>query len=220
MNITVTKLTDLSLLQKANSYTTGKESKMSLAKAYAMGHSPIRAQIFTLEMTDIPLFVASQFVRSSVGVTWFMRSKRTDRGGEDFRVECYDFGQRLDIIAENINECLSEKQADDLTQTLDEMEDEVKEWPSRFDRYAPTNLMCIINAEALMNLAHKRLCSKASKEATEVFNAIKAEVAKVDPDLAKHLVPTCIYRGGICPEAKPCGYNKNEKALNEYKGLF
>lgn len=223
MNVTVTKLTDVELLRKANSFTTGHESKMTLAKAYAYQHSPIRTQLFWIECREIPLFVASQLVRSRVGVQFFQRSKRTDRGGEDFRIECHDFGQRLDIIAENADEGLSEKKADELTQTLGEMENEVKAWSSRFDRYTPTDIAFIINAEALINMAHKRLCTKASPETREIFGQICELVEEQDPDLYKHLVPQCMYRGGICPEPNGCGYNKTgpfNKILTEYRKLF
>ena len=206
MNVEITKLTDVKLLQRANSFTTGRDSHMTLAKAYRAGHSPIRTQLFWVECTDIPLFVASQLVRSHVGVQCFQRSKRTDRGGEDFRVECHDFGQRLDIVAENVNEGLSEADADSLKQTLGEMESEVKQWPSRFDRYAPTDIAFIINAEALINMAHKRLCAKASAETRDLMTKIALEIAIVDPELAEHLVPQCVFRGGLCTEPKTCGW--------------
>ena len=95
MNVTVTKLTDVELLRKANSFTTGHESHMTLAKAYAYQHSPIRTQLFWIECREIPLFVASQLVRSHVGVQFFQQSKRTDRGGCDFRKECEDLANGL-----------------------------------------------------------------------------------------------------------------------------
>ena len=85
MNIKVTKLTGIDLLHKANSFTTGKESGMSLKTAYCTLHSPARTQLFTIEFEGIPLFVASQLVRSKAGVEWWQRSKRTDRGGANFQ---------------------------------------------------------------------------------------------------------------------------------------
>lgn len=88
MKVEITKLTDVKLLQRANSFTTGRDSHMTLAQAYRAGHSPIRTQLFWVECTDIPLFVASQLVRSHVGAQFFQRSKRTDRGGEDFNDVC------------------------------------------------------------------------------------------------------------------------------------
>lgn len=222
MNIKVTKLTNVDLLRKANSFTTGKESGMSLKTAYRTLHSPARTQLFTIEFEDIPLFVASQLVRSKVGVEWWQRSKRTDRGGEDFRVECHDFGQRLDIVAENVDEGLSEADADSLKQTLGEMESEVKQWPSRFDRYAPTDLMCLINAEAIINMSRKRLCTKASKETREIWQKVCELIEECDPDLYPHLVKPCVATG-VCREHKSCGYIKTmafSRERENYKSLF
>lgn len=220
MNVAIKKLTDVNLLRLANSFTSGKDSKMSLATAYKNGHSTIRTQLFTIELTDIPLFVASQLVRQTQGVNWYQRSKRTDRDGEDFRVECHDLGQRLDLFAESLDLDMNDWALESKIVTLNNLEREVKSWGSRFDRYTPTNLMCVINAEALMNMAHKRLCAKASAETRLIVQKICEHVAQCDPDLYPHLVPQCIYRGGICPEHKPCGYHKNAVANEEYRSLF
>lgn len=177
MNIKVIKLTGIDLLHKANEFTTGHESKMSLATAYRLGHSPIRTQIFWIELREIPLFVASQLVRQHVGVQFFQKSHRPDRNPD-----AKDEG-----------------------------------------RMTPTDLAFICNAEALMNMARKRLCRKASKETQEVVQAICELIEECDPDLYQHLVPQCVYRGGICPESKCCGYIHSESGqarLRFYKALF
>ena len=205
----VIKLTGLDLLHRANSFTTGKNSRMSLATAYRHGHSPIRTQLFWIELTDIPLYVASQLVRSHVGVQFFQRSKRTDRGGEDFPKECADLFFRLEDLIICSRWGMDEDDAGKYADKLSEIQKRIAELPNRFDRYAPTDLAFIINAEALMNMAHKRLCTKASAETRAVMSLIRSEIAKddVDPDLAMHLVPQCVYRGGICPEPRSCGKN-------------
>lgn len=216
MNIKVTKLTDVELLRRANSFTTGRDSHMTLAKAYRAGHSPIRTQLFWVECTDIPLFVASQLVRSHVGVQFFQLSKRTDRGGEDFREACHCISQEL--LCSGAVTDFKERQIQ-----IEERAKWVDDLPKRFDRYAPTDLAFIINAEALINMAHKRLCAKASKETRDLMTKIALEVSIADPELAEHLVPQCIYRGGICPEAKCCGYIHSEQGraqLETYKELF
>ena len=90
-------------------------------------------------------------------------------------------------------------------------------------RMTPTSAMILCNAEALINMAHKRLCAKASPETREIFGQICELVEEQDPDLYKHLVPQCVYRGGICPESKCCGYIASEKGqsrLKFYKALF
>lgn len=201
MIIQVRKLTDVDLLHEFAAASTRKDCYMSLATAYRNMHSIIRTQLFVVRMENIPQFVASQLVRQTQGVTWVMQSKRPDRGGEDFRRVC-------DMIAREIR-------GDEQDQRF--AWQEVLDLPGQFDRCAPTDLIGLLNAEALINMAHKRLCSKASEETRNVVNQIREQVRKVDPNLADHMVPQCIYRGGICPENNPCGVNRDKKLINEYK---
>lgn len=197
MEIKIQKLTSVDLLRRANSFTTGRDSKMCLRKAYASMHSPIRTQIFFIEMEDIPLFCASQFVRSKVGVEWWQRSKRTDRGGEDFEDICGEISYRLRRVYE------------DEIDNLYNIAIEVEELPDRFDRYSPTSLCGLFNAEAIINMSHKRLCNKASKETREIWEKVLEEVLNVDPDLYLFCVPPCVYKS-YCSEPKPCGYTKSD----------
>lgn len=61
-----------------------------------------------------------------------------------------------------------------------------------------------INAQALVHMAHKRLCRQASPETRAVMQEIvKAVVAKV-PQMKSVLVPLCVYRGGRCTEFFTC----------------
>lgn len=67
------------------------------------------------------------------------------------------------------------------------------------------------NAQAIINISRKRLCSCASKETREAWIQVKNAIEEVDPILASKMVPECIYRG-FCPEfMNPCGYSKTEK---------
>lgn len=212
--IKVTKLTDVNLLRLANSFTSGKESKMSLAKAYAYRHSPIRTQIFTIELEEIPLFVASQLVRSHVGVQWFQRSKRTDRGGEDFGEVCNNIAHDISKTEDHLHMGFNS--------FFDEIIDEVLDLPEKFDRYAPTDLLCVINADAIINMSHKRLCSKASRETREIWEQVVNEIRNIDPDLANHCVPQCVYCG-FCSEPKGCGWIKSQIGVamrNDYLKLY
>lgn len=175
-------------------------------------HSPCRTQRFYIYMEDIPLFCASQFVRSTQGVQWYQRSRRTDRGGEDFREMCSLEAEHLDFAWNHGD-----------WDAVNEVGDVLRVFPDRFDRYAPTSLMGDINAEAIINMSRKRLCAKASKETREIWEQVIAEVAKVDLDLALFCVKPCVFSGGICREHKCCGFNKTDlfqKQLNEYKKLF
>jgi len=83
------------------------------------------------------------------------------------------------------------------------------------DRYTPINHRFICNAEALLNIARRRLCYQASKETRDTVIAIKEAIREIDPDLAYYMVPNCVYRGGICPEPKPCGNYKIRRFLGE-----
>lgn len=73
------------------------------------------------------------------------------------------------------------------------------------NRWTPVNHFMLINAQALINMSHKRLCMQAHPVARELMGLIKEGIKKQDEDLAKYLVPSCEYRGGFCPEPKPCG---------------
>lgn len=73
------------------------------------------------------------------------------------------------------------------------------------------DMMMSANAQALINISRKRLCSCASPETREAWKLVKDGISKIDPVLADKMVPECLYRG-FCPEfMNPCGYSKTEK---------
>jgi len=83
MNITAEKLTDETLLRRACAVTMGTaSSKAQLEALYDCEHSPIRTQIFWVDMRDIPSFVSVHLVRHKVGVEHFVKSLRDDRSGK------------------------------------------------------------------------------------------------------------------------------------------
>ena len=72
---------------------------------------------------------------------------------------------------------------------------------------APVNMCWYMNAEELINVAHKRLCYQASVETRQVVEEICKQVISLNPEFKSVLVPNCYYRGGVCTEFYPCGYN-------------
>lgn len=73
------------------------------------------------------------------------------------------------------------------------------------------------NAQAIINISRKRLCSCASKETREAWKQVIDEIRKIDSVLADKCVPECIYRG-FCPEwMSSCGYSKTEKYKEDLK---
>ena len=77
-------------------------------------------------------------------------------------------------------------------------------------------VMCwYMNAEELITIAHTRLCKQASKETQQVVKMICDAVLETNPEFEGLLVPQCYYRGGVCTEFYPCGYNKTYKKETE-----
>ncbi len=80
---------------------------------------------------------------------------------------------------------------------------------SSYDRdLAPQSAMVThtmdINAEALMNMSHRRLCGVADVTTRYVMTKVCQEVIKVNPEFAGHLIPMCEFLHE-CPEFISCG---------------
>lgn len=82
MDIIIKKITDLELLQEAAGMTTGNTSKMSLHTAYKSEHSPVRTQMFFIQMLGIPTASSVHLVRHKTWIEHFVKSNRPDRGGD------------------------------------------------------------------------------------------------------------------------------------------
>lgn len=78
----------------------------------------------------------------------------------------------------------------------------------------PVSHECEANAQALIFISRRRLCTQASVETRQAWQEVKADVEKVDPILASVMVKECIYRG-FCPESNSCGYTETEAYKNE-----
>jgi len=89
------------------------------------------------------------------------------------------------------------------------------------NRWTPVDHLMVINAQALINMMRDRLCLESSKETRTVCRKIVKEIAKHDSDLAKVLVPNCVYRNGICNTGKKCGkFDEMMEKYSYYKHLF
>lgn len=78
---------------------------------------------------------------------------------------------------------------------------------------------CTANAQSIINISRKRLCSKASPETREAWKLVLEKLSTREPELCSVCVPECIYRGA-CYEFDPCGYSKTaayEERLQEYR---
>ena len=82
MRVHIEKLTTVELARKACSFTTHGQidSVMTLDKIYRCEHSPMRTQIFWIEMLGIPTSASVHLVRHKIGVEHFVQTMRDDRG--------------------------------------------------------------------------------------------------------------------------------------------
>lgn len=83
--------------------------------------------------------------------------------------------------------------------------DRIKVADEDSNRMTPTHFEFSTNAQALIYMARKRLCTKASKETRQVMECIRECMRDVDNRLASAMVPDCEYRSGVCYEMEPCG---------------
>ena len=217
-SISVIKLTDESLMRRACEMTFNGTSHQSLMSIYKSEHSPARTQLFWIEAKHIPLFISTHLLRHHVGSVPFQLTCRDDRdgGNNNFKERV---GEIIKVIQSGQNASLD---GDWMTSGayLESAEKSLEVLKETADRYTPVNLGLLVNAQSLIDMAKLRLCNQAHKETIKVFLAIRKKVADVDAELASLMVPKCIYRGGLCGEAKCCGYNSTEKFITELRNYI
>ena len=88
---------------------------------------------------------------------------------------------------------------------------------------APVTLSCVANVHEIINISNVRLCKQASYETRYAWGMFLGELMNHMPEVPDFCQPTCIYRNGICPEPRGCGFNKTSqfnKLSDAYKLLF
>lgn len=73
---------------------------------------------------------------------------------------------------------------------------------------APVTMCWYMNAEELITIAHKRLCKQSSNETRRLIEMICYKVIEANPEFDGLLVPSCVYRNGLCDEFNCCGFNR------------
>lgn len=204
MNVAVTQDTSWVRALNAARRTIGKppmdiEPSAKWKKMCLMAeHSPLKLVEYTICFKDLKQWVGVHLLRHQF-VLPFIHSQRSDRRDLDNYVD-----KVMDIISDDIKNSPDFNKRDYLFQG--EVNDQD----------------FVVNAQTLINISRKRLCSCASKETRDAWMAVKNAIQDIDPVMASFMVPNCIYRG-FCPEMKTCGYYKTpvfEKALNEYRNLI
>ena len=120
--VSVRKLTDKELMQRACEMTFLGTSKQSLLSMYKAEHSPTRTQVFWIECKNIPLFIATHLLRHHVGSVPFQLTCRDDRkGGNPSLI------QKLEEIKSKLNNIVNEVQegrSDNAEFDISEIQDE------------------------------------------------------------------------------------------------
>ena len=75
---------------------------------------------------------------------------------------------------------------------------------------AETELYVSMNARALIEASHLRLCNRAQDEIRTMFGKMKEEVEQVSPEIAAMMVPKCEVNPSypFCTERVSCGRHK------------
>lgn len=75
------------------------------------------------------------------------------------------------------------------------------------------------DAQAVINISRRRLCSGASPETREAWKAFLLKLGRKEPELVSVCVKDCVYRGW-CYEYQSCGYHLTpefQKELDQYR---
>lgn len=220
MEVSVRKQTNEELMRRACEMTFNGKSHQSLLSIYKSEHSPARTQLFWIEFSEIPLFVATHLIRHHVGSIPFELSKRDDRRKDVSFIESVDTmnGKLSDLLDHVLRGEKSEAQS-----LITVIQNELDEWKTKYDRMTPVKLGLCINAQSLIDISKLRFCNMAHPLTIEAMKAVRTKMFDVDADLARLMVRKCVYRGGICGEPKPCGFNHSSsfrKELTEYLSNF
>jgi hypothetical protein len=70
------------------------------------------------------------------------------------------------------------------------------------------------NAQAIINISRKRLCSMAQVETREAWKEFLNQFKDKEPELYSACICECIYRGH-CYELNSCGYYKTNEYIRE-----
>ena len=72
------------------------------------------------------------------------------------------------------------------------------------------NMRLFLNAQEIINISKVRLCNRAETATRLAWNEVIQKLEEIEPILANACVPSCLYRNGMCPEIKSCGFNETE----------
>lgn len=218
MQITVRHITPPELWREFAEMTSGQKCKMSWLDMLKTGHSPIREQRYFITFREVPQFVCGHIIRHDKFANVGVHSKRVDKGGKDFRVECDALADTLDTQCENIVEGIIDASIEKIREAIGT----ILELPAIYDRYGAASFVFDTNAEEIINISRARLCNTASLETRRIWLQVLDLIEEIDPDLVRLCKRPCVWYG-FCRERKPCGYMASDTYRFEretFKNLF
>lgn len=75
-----------------------------------------------------------------------------------------------------------------------------------YSRDQMVNFAIIFTPRGLIDIAHYRMCGKAEDKTREFMKLLRKEVEKLEPELARQMMPMCAFRNGLCTEMHGCGH--------------
>lgn len=204
MEVTVTQDTSWNRALNAARKTWGKNkiekepSEEWKKMALMAEHSPIKLVEYTISFKDLRQWVGVHLLRHPF-VLPFIHTQRVDKRDLDEYVD-----KVMSILSDDVKNDPSFNKRDYLFQGQTNDQD------------------FVVNAQTLINISKKRLCTCASKETRDAWKAVQEAIREFDPVMASFMVPSCVYRG-FCPEKDSCGYWKTKKFnkdVNDYRNLI
>lgn len=181
--------------------TQGKDSKGKIpsekweVRSLMAEHSQIKLVEYRISYKDLRQWVGVHLLRHPF-VLPFIHSQRVDRDEERIKQAV---GKVMQIISEDL------KSDPDFNLRDFRFQGETNDQ----DFY--------VNAQSLINISRKRLCTCASEETRYAWQIVKDAIKEFDPMMAHCMVRQCIYRG-FCPEMRPaCKYADTAKFREELK---
>lgn len=195
-------------------YNTPKDKAIQVGRTcLRSGHlSGSRHLYFKFDIANVPRFLIDQLVRHEIGVVKNVQSLRYCNKAGKINIYCPP-----EIYNNSVERFEFERTEEYLSTVVNRMDrllpNIIKNNPTRIAEIERTLIpigiesACSIalNLEALINLSHKRLCSRAELPIRQLVIQMTDAVIEAEPEYAEYLVPIC-DKMGYCPEGKmSCG---------------
>ena len=167
-------------------------------------------QLISLELVPGGLYRYKAACGYTIGRASSAPSVRTMAEAEHSPIRCIQFDIRLLVYSFVSVHLRTHNKTGQLHFVESLREDRTKRTDIEGGRYDLVRHMMVLNAQHLIDMSRRRLCSKASKATTDIWREVCEAACEAVPALEGLLRPNCVYQGR-CYESKPCGYYEGWK---------